>query len=57
MIFMEWYKVKKNVIELLEFLMDCELIVTADDVIDLMKNPQRYDDVWKLYQKNLLGVY
>lgn len=37
--------------------MDCELVVTPDDVIDLVKNPQRYDDVWKLYQKEIAGVY
>lgn len=54
---MTWHKIKKNVIDLMEFLMDCELIVTPDDVIDLVKNPSRYDDVWKLYQKEINGVY
>lgn len=54
---MEWFKIKRNVIDLMEFLMDCELIVTPDDVIDLVKNPSRYDEVWKLYQKEINGVY
>ncbi len=52
-----WYDIRSNVIELLEFLMDCELVVVAEDVIDIMKNPSRYDDVWKLYEKEINGVY
>lgn len=54
---MKWFEIRKNVIDLLEFLMDCELVVTTDDVIDLMKNPSKYDEVWKLYQKEITGVY
>lgn len=54
---MKWHEIRKNVIQLLEFLMDCELIITPDDVIDLAKNPQGYDEVWKLYQKEINGVY
>ena len=54
---MKWFDNKSNVIKLLEFLMDCELVVTPADVIDLMKNPNRYDEVWKLYQKEIAGVY
>lgn len=54
---MKWYEIRKNVIELLEFLMDCELIVTTEDVIHFAKNPHRYDGVWKLYQKEIAGVY
>lgn len=54
---MEWYEIRKNVTQLLEFLMDCELVITPDDVIDLMKNPHRYGEVWKLYQKNIEGIY
>lgn len=54
---MTWYEIRKNVIDLMEFLMDCELVVTTDDVIDLVKNPQRYNEVWKLYQKEIVGVY
>lgn len=54
---MTWYEVRKNVIQLLEFLMDCELVVTTDDVIDLAKNPSRYDEVWKIYQREINGVY
>lgn len=52
-----WYDDKSNVIRLLEFLMDCELVTTAQDVIDFVKNPQRYNEVWKLYQKEIVGVY
>jgi hypothetical protein len=53
----KWYEVRKNVLSLLEFLMDCELVVTPSDVIDLMKNPNKYDEVWKLYQKEMNGIY
>ena len=52
-----WYDDKSNVIKLLEFLMDCELVTVAEDVIDLVKNPSKYDEVWKLYQKEMNGVY
>lgn len=54
---MTWYKIRKNVIQLLEFLMDCELVVTTDDVIDLAKHPERYNEVWELYQKEIVGTY
>ncbi len=54
---MKWYEVRKNVTQLLEFLMDCELVITPDDVIDLAKYPEKYDEVWKLYQKEINGVY
>lgn len=53
----KWYDNRKYVVELMEFLMDCELIVTPEDVIDIMKNAQRYDEVWRLYQKQINGVY
>lgn len=54
---MTWYDISKNVIQLLEFLMDCELVVTTADVIDLAKHPERYDEVWKIYQREINGVY
>lgn len=37
--------------------MDCELVISTDDVIDIMKNPKKYDEVWRLYQKNIEGTY
>jgi len=54
---MAWYEIRKNVTQLLEFLMDCELVATSEDVIDLVKYPERYNEVWKLYQKNIEGIY
>lgn len=53
----EWFKTKKNVIELLTFLMDCELITTKEDVILYNEYPERYTEVWKLYSKEMNGVY
>jgi hypothetical protein len=52
-----WFQIRRNVIQLLEFLMDCELILTVEDVIDLGTKPEKYDEVWKLYQKEIEGVY
>lgn len=52
-----WYKIKANVINLMEFLIDAELIVDKYDVIDLVDHPQKYDEVWMLYNKEMLGVY
>jgi hypothetical protein len=54
---MEWYKVKKNVIELMEFLMDCELMTSKEDVIHFSKYPDTYGEVWTLYQREINGVY
>lgn len=53
----EWFKTKKNVIELLTFLMDCELITTKEDVILYNEYPERYTEVWRLYSKEMNGVY
>ena len=50
---MEWYKIKKNVIQLLEFLMDCELITTKEEVIHFNLFPERYYEVWQLYEKEI----
>lgn len=52
-----WYKIKANVIELMEFLINTELIIDKDDVIDLVDHPDKYDGVWVLYSKEMLGVY
>lgn len=54
---MEWYKVKAKVLELLDFLIDTELIIDKDDVIDLVDHPEKYDEVWVLYSKEINGVY
>jgi hypothetical protein len=53
----EWFRTKKNVIELLTFLMDCELITTKEEVILFNEYPDRYTEVWKLYSKEMNGVY
>lgn len=53
----EWFNTRKNIIELLTFLMDCELITTKEDVIYFNAHPQRYTEVWKLYSKEMNGIY
>ena len=52
-----WYKFKKNVIDLIFFLIDIEMITTPEDVLDLVDNPIKYDDVWTLYRKEIMGDY
>jgi hypothetical protein len=53
---MEWYKIKAKVLELLYFLLDTELIIDKEHVIDFVSHPERYNEVWNLYQKEINGV-
>lgn len=56
MTFMEWYKIRAKVLELLYFLLDTELIIEKEDVIDFVNHPEKYDEVWMLYQKEMNGM-
>ena len=50
-----WYDKKENVAELAEFLVGTEQIATSEDLLDLFEHPERYTEVWNLYQKEILG--
>lgn len=50
-----WYDNKENVAELAEFLVSTEQIESSDDLLDLFEYPERYNEVWNLYQKEILG--
>lgn len=50
-----WYEDKKNLIELAEFLVEAEELRTAKDMLDYFKYPEKYNDVWKTYQVEVLG--
>ncbi len=52
-----WYKIKENIIDLIFFLIDVELITTTEDLLDLVDNPMKYNDVWTLYRKEIMGDY
>lgn len=54
---MEWYKIKRNIIDLLFFLIDIEQITTSEEVLDLVDHPIKYNDVWTLYRKEIMGDY
>lgn len=51
----EWYKDPKKIMELAEFLVETEELDTAKLLLDYFKNPERYTDVWILYQKEIQG--
>lgn len=53
----EWYKDEKKVIELAEFMVDVDQITTADELLEYIKYPDRYTEVWELYQEEILGKY
>lgn len=50
-----WYEDNKNLIELAEFLVEAEELRTAKDVLDYFKYPDKYNDVWETYQKEVVG--
>lgn len=50
-----WYEDKKNLIELAEFLVEAEEIRTTKDLLDYFKHPEKYTEVWKTYQEEVLG--
>jgi hypothetical protein len=51
----EWYKDQKKVIELAEFIVETDQITTAKELLDYFKHPDKYTEVWRLYQEEILG--
>jgi hypothetical protein len=50
-----WFQNKENVIELAEFLVESEQLTTAEELLEYFKNPDRYDEVWNMYQEEIIG--
>lgn len=50
-----WYRDEKKVIELAEFLVHSEEIVDTDELLEYFKHPERYTDVWNIYEREILG--
>lgn len=51
----EWYKDQKNLIELAEFMVESEQVVTAKELLEYFKYPEKYTEVWNLYREEILG--
>jgi hypothetical protein len=53
---LHWYEDEKKVIELAEFLIQSVEIVDTDELLEYFKHPDRYTEVWKIYEKEMLGT-
>jgi hypothetical protein len=51
----EWYEDKDNLLELAEFLIESGQLETDDEILDYFEHPEKYTEVWKLYQKEIAG--
>jgi hypothetical protein len=51
-----WYEDEKKVIDLAEFLVQSVEIVNVDELLEYFKHPDRYTEVWNIYEKEMLGV-
>lgn len=52
----EWYNDIDKVVELGEFLVQSEEITSTDELLEYFKHPQRYTEVWNIYEKEILGT-
>lgn len=51
-----WYEDTDKVMELAEFLIESEQLETASDLLDYFEDPEKYTDIWELYQEEILGI-
>jgi hypothetical protein len=51
-----WYEDEKKVIELAEFLVQSVEIADTDELLEYFKHPDRYTEVWNIYEKEMLGT-
>ena len=51
----KWYKEPANVLELREFLIDSESFVDNEEVHKFLQSPEKYTEIWNLYQKEIVG--
>lgn len=52
-----WYEDTDKVMELAEFLVESEQLETASDLLDYFEDPEKYTDIWELYQEEILGIF
>ncbi len=52
----QWYENRKNVLELAKFMVESEQIVSAKELLDYFSHPERWTEVWELYQEQILGI-
>jgi len=50
-----WYDNEKNIVELAEFLVQSKEISTTDELLDFFKHPEKYTEVWNIYEEQILG--
>ncbi len=50
-----WYEDEKKVIELAEFLVHSNEIISTEELLEYFKHPERYTGVWNIYEKEILG--
>lgn len=50
-----WYEDRKSLVELAEFLVESDQIVTAKELLEYFKHPERYNEVWYTYQEEVMG--
>ncbi len=50
-----WYDDKKNLMELAEFLVESDELTTARELFEYFKHPEKYTEVWKTYQEEVMG--
>jgi hypothetical protein len=51
-----WYEDEKKVIELAEFLVRSVEIENVDELLEYFKHPDKYTEVWNIYEKEMLGT-
>ncbi len=51
-----WYEDEKKVMELAEFLVQSEEISSTEELLEYFKRPERYTEVWNIYEKEILGT-
>lgn len=51
----KWYEDSKNVFELAEFMVESEQIESAKELLEYFKRPEKYTEVWNLYQTEIHG--
>ncbi len=55
MVHHEWYLDIKNVLELAEFMVESDQMATAKELLEYFKHPEKYTEVWHLYQSEIHG--
>ncbi len=51
----EWHLDIKNVLELAEFMVDSDQVTTAKELLEYFKHPERFTEVWDIYQSEIHG--